>query len=59
MSREEDGVARRVFVFLLGGSLGYCTGFSDAKRHEHNVLVRAVERVRGVGRNTVARAGAR
>ena len=57
VSREEDEVARRVFVFLLGVSLGYCTGFSDAKRHEHNVLVRAVERVRGVARNTVGARG--
>ena len=57
MSREEDEVARRLFMFLLGVSLGYCTGFSDAKRHGHNVLVRAVERVRGVARNTVGARG--
>lgn len=46
-------MARRVLIFLLGVSLGYCTGFSDAKRHGQNVIVRTVERVRGVSRNTV------
>ncbi len=50
-------MARRLFMFLLGVSLGYCTGFSDAKRHEHNLLVRAVERVQGVARNTVGTRG--
>ncbi len=57
MSGRRTKLARRVLIFLLGVSLGYCTGFSDAKRHGHNVLVRAVERVRGVARNTVGARG--
>lgn len=50
-------MARRLLMFLAGVALGYCTGFSDAIRHEHNVVVRAVERVRGVARNTVGARG--
>lgn len=48
---------RRALMFLLGVSLGYCTGFTDARRHDQNVLVRAVETVRGVARNTVGARG--
>ena len=44
---------RRVFMFLLGVSLGYCTGFQDAQDNERNVLVRMVERVQAFGEASV------
>ncbi len=40
-----DNMIRRIFMFLLGVSLGYCTGFQDAQDHERNVFVRIVQRV--------------
>ncbi len=49
-----DNAIRRIFMFLLGVSLGYCTGFQDAKDNEHNVFVRMVERVQAFGASTVA-----
>ena len=48
-----DNAIRRVFMFLLGVSLGYCTGFQDAQDNERNVLVRMVERVQAFGESTV------
>ncbi len=48
-----DNMIRRIFMFLLGVSLGYCTGFQDAHDHERNVLVRMVQRVQAYGEATV------
>ena len=48
-----DHIIRRVFMFLLGVSLGYCSGFQDAKNHEYNVIVRMVHRVQGYAESTV------
>ena len=45
---------RRLFMFLLGVSLGYCTGFKDAQHNEHMVFVRAVHRVQGFAERTVS-----
>ncbi len=49
-----DNVIRRIFMFVLGVSLGYCTGFQDARRNEHNVIVRMVHRVQGFAESTVS-----
>ena len=49
-----DNAIRRIFMFLLGVSLGYCTGFQDAKKNEHNVIVRMVHRVQAFGESTVS-----
>lgn len=40
-------------MFLLGVTLGYCTGFSDAQDSEHNVFLRAVHRVQNFAERTV------
>jgi len=48
-----DHAIRRIFMFLLGVSLGYCTGFRDAKHNEHMVPIRIIERVQNFGERTV------
>lgn len=48
-----DNIIRRIFMFLLGVSLGYCTGFQDAQDHERNVFVRIVQRVQNFADVTV------
>ena len=48
-----DNAIRRVFMFLVGVTLGYCTGFADAQDHERMVFVRIVERVQAFGERTV------
>ncbi|NIR42614.1 MAG: hypothetical protein GWN99_01880 [Gemmatimonadetes bacterium] len=48
-----DNAIRRVFMFLLGVSLGYCTGFQDAQDHDRNVFVRIVYRVQNFAENTI------
>ncbi|HSG81034.1 MAG TPA: hypothetical protein VLC48_02190 [Gemmatimonadota bacterium] len=48
-----DNMIRRIFMFLLGVSLGYCTGFQDAQDHERNVFVRIVQRVQNFAEVTV------
>jgi hypothetical protein len=40
-------------MFLIGVLLGYCTGFNDAKDHEHMVFVRMVHRVQNFAEQTV------
>lgn len=40
-------------MFLLGVTLGYFTGFSDARDHEHTVFVRIIERVQNFAESTV------
>lgn len=48
-----DNMIRRIFMFLLGVSLGYCTGFQDAQDHPRNVFIRVVQRVESFAHNTV------
>jgi hypothetical protein len=48
-----ESAIRRIFMFLLGVSLGYCTGFQDAKDHDSMVFVRIVHRVQNFAENTV------
>lgn len=52
-----DNAIRRIFMFLLGVSLGYCTGFQDAQDHDRNVFVRIVQRVVNFAENTVGEPG--
>jgi hypothetical protein len=52
-----DNALRRIFMFLLGVSLGYCTGFQDAQDHERNVFVRIVQRVQSFAERTVGEPG--
>jgi hypothetical protein len=44
---------RRIFMFLLGVSLGYCTGFRDANNNEDMVFIRIVHRVQSFAERTV------
>jgi hypothetical protein len=44
---------RRIFMFLLGVSLGYCTGFRDANNHEDMIFVRMVHRVQSFAEQTI------
>ena len=48
-----DNAIRRIFMFLLGVGLGYCTGFNDAQSNERMVFVRVIERVQSFGERTV------
>jgi hypothetical protein len=48
---------RRIFMFLLGVSLGYCTGFRDANNHEDVVFIRIIERVQTFAERTVGEPG--
>ena len=48
-----DAVFRRLFMFLLGVSLGYCTGFNDATVNERMVLIRVIQRVQNFAERTV------
>ncbi|MEE8520829.1 MAG: hypothetical protein V3S83_05675 [Gemmatimonadota bacterium] len=50
---EGIGIFRRLFMFLLGVTLGYCTGFKDAGVNDRMVFVRAVERVQNFGQRTL------
>jgi hypothetical protein len=40
-------------MFLLGVSLGYCTGFRDANNNEHMIFVRLIHRVQNFAEQTV------
>ncbi|UCC73228.1 MAG: hypothetical protein JSV86_01290 [Gemmatimonadota bacterium] len=44
---------RRIFMFLLGVMLGYCTGFRDAKNNEHMIFMRMIHRVQSFAEQTV------
>jgi len=48
-----EHVIRRIFMFLLGVSLGYCTGFRDANNNEHMIFVRLIHRVQSFAEQTV------
>ncbi len=48
-----DSAVRRIFMFLLGVTLGYCTGFNDAQHNERMVFVRVVQRVQNFAERTV------
>jgi len=48
-----DNAIRRIFMFLLGVALGYCTGFNDAQSNEKMVFIRVIERVQNFGERTV------
>jgi hypothetical protein len=48
---------RRIFMFLLGVSLGYCTGFRDANNNENMIFVRMVHRVQNFAERTVGEPG--
>ena len=39
-----------LLVLVIGIAIGYSYGFNDAKQHEHNIVVRAVDRVGGSNR---------
>ena len=39
------------FALVLGITIGYFYGFSDAQRHKHNVVSRTVDRVGGKNRD--------
>ncbi|UCC47498.1 MAG: hypothetical protein JSV41_08325 [Gemmatimonadota bacterium] len=45
---------RRIFMFLLGVTLGYCTGFKDAQHNEHMVFMRMIQRVQSFAEHTVS-----
>ncbi|NIN73271.1 MAG: hypothetical protein GTO46_15375 [Gemmatimonadetes bacterium] len=44
---------RRIFMFLLGVSLGYCTGFRDANNNEHMIFVRMIHRVQSFAEQVI------
>jgi hypothetical protein len=44
---------RRIFMFLLGVMLGYCTGFRDAQDNEHMVFLRMIHRVQSFAEQMV------
>ncbi len=44
---------RRIFMFLLGVSLGYCTGFRDANHNEQMIFTRIIHRVQSFAERTV------
>ncbi len=48
-----ENAVRRIFMFLLGVTLGYCTGFNDAQHNERMVFVRVVQRVQNFAERTV------
>ncbi len=48
-----DHAIRRIFMFLLGVTLGYCTGFRDARQNDHMIFVRMVHRVQNFADQTV------
>lgn len=48
-----DNAIRKIFVFLVGVTLGYCSGFTDAQDHERTVFVRIVQRVQNFAERTV------
>ena len=48
-----DQAIRRIFMFLLGVTLGYCTGFRDARQNDHMIFIRMVHRVQGFAEQTV------
>jgi hypothetical protein len=48
-----DHAIRRIFMFLLGVTLGYCTGFRDARQNDHMIFVRMVHRVQSFADRTV------
>jgi len=48
-----DNAIRRIFMFLLGVALGYCTGFNDAQSNDKMVFTRVIERVQSFGERTV------
>ncbi len=48
-----DQAIRRIFMFLLGVTLGYCTGFRDAKQNDHMIFIRMVHRVQSFAEQTV------
>ena len=52
-----DHALRRIFMFLLGVSLGYCTGFRDANNNEQMIFVRMVGRVQNFAERTVGDPG--
>ena len=48
-----DNAVRRIFMFLLGVGLGYCTGFNDAQTNDQMVFLRVIERIQGFAEHTV------
>lgn len=42
-------------MFLLGVSLGYCSGFSDAQHNDRMVFVRIVQRVQNFAETTIGK----
>lgn len=52
-----ESAVRRIFMFLLGVTLGYCTGFNDAQHNERMVFMRVVQRVQNFAERTVGDRG--
>lgn len=48
-----ESAVRRIFMFLLGVTLGYCTGFNDAQNHDRMVFIRVINRVQNFAERTV------
>ncbi len=48
-----ESAVRRIFMFLLGVTLGYCTGFNDAQHNDRMVFIRVVQRVQNFAERTV------
>ncbi len=48
-----EGMFRRLFMFLLGVTLGYCTGFNDATENDRMIHIRVVKRVQNFAERTV------
>ncbi len=52
-----ESAVRRIFMFLLGVTLGYCTGFNDAQTNDRMVFVRVIHRVQNFAERTVGDRG--
>ncbi len=48
-----ESAVRRILMFLLGVTLGYCTGFNDAQTHDRMVFIRVINRVQNFAERTV------
>ncbi len=48
-----ESAVRRIFMFLLGVTLGYCTGFNDAQNNDRMVFIRVINRVQNFAERTV------
>ncbi len=50
-----EAIFRRVFMLLLGVTLGYLAGFNDGSMHDHMVVTRAVQHLQSFAQQAVSR----